>query len=659
MKRGLISGILLLFLINSAAGEIFLGQPASSLYNVGDIFNISVSLSSNTKIVDFFKGTLICNEDYIEIYKSLQSLNAGEKKEINIEISIVPSIIGNFSGECYLSVEYMEDVKESQRFEISNGVKVDFNIDGVAFSPEEKVKISGRAIKYNNELLNGFVNLVVDGIDVNINSGVKEGSFNLEFVVPDNAAPGSYVVKAIAYEKNELGERTNEGESTEIIKIRQILKDVRLEFNELSIIPGDNFKYKVLAYDQTGDEMREDVSIVIKKPSKDVFIKRLVKSGDENELSIEGNYTPGYWGINTFVEGMNASKLFLVEELEKAVFELVNNTLIVRNIGNIPYRKPVEISIGGISEVKEIDLPVGSDKVLRLSAPDGEYEIGVNDGIDLHQLGRTFLTGNAIGVGDIGEFIVSDLGVYIWGGLIVILLIIALILIRKVMKKSYIGKAPKLVAVSGKVTTPLGFKVKENEEGTQGTIIDRGIKQEAAIISLKIKNLQQLQKLVGIEGNPLEGVDRALLRAKSAGAKIYIDKDYRLVIFASTVTKERDNEIKSVNLAKEMEGVLSNYNKSSANKIEFGIGVHTGDLGIETREGQFKFVSLGNTIPIVKRISEISNGEVLLSEEMHKKTLGKVKVEKLVNGYYRVTRIMDRTDYEDFINRFMARQKNE
>ena len=61
MKRGLIFGVLLLFLINGVVGEIFLGQPANSLYNVGDIFNISISLSSNVKIVDFFKGTLVCN----------------------------------------------------------------------------------------------------------------------------------------------------------------------------------------------------------------------------------------------------------------------------------------------------------------------------------------------------------------------------------------------------------------------------------------------------------------------------------------------------------------------------------------------------------------------------------------------------------------------
>src|SRR3989338_6947447 len=280
MKRGLIFGVLLLFLINGVVGEIFLGQPANSLYNVGDIFNIGISLSSNVKIVDFFKGTLVCNEGHIEIYKSLQSLNVGEKKEINIEISVAPSIIGNFSGECYLSAEYIGDVKESQRFEISRNIKVNFDVDGVAFSPKEKVKISGRAIKYNNELLNGFVNLVVEEIDVNINNGVKEGSFNLEFVVPDNAVPGSYVVKAVVYEKNELGERTNEGESTGMIKIRQILKDVKLEFNELSIMPGNNLKYKVLAYDQTGDEMQEDVTIIIKKPNKDVFIKRLVKSRD-------------------------------------------------------------------------------------------------------------------------------------------------------------------------------------------------------------------------------------------------------------------------------------------------------------------------------------------------------------------------------------------
>ncbi|MFH1290914.1 MAG: hypothetical protein ABIH92_05940, partial [Nanoarchaeota archaeon] len=65
------------------------------------------------------------------------------------------------------------------------------------------------------------------------------------------------------------------------------------------------------------------------------------------------------------------------------------------------------------------------------------------------------------------------------------------------------------------------------------------------------------------------------------------------------------------------------------NKIEFGIGINTGQLIIEEKEGKFKFISLGNTITTAKKISQQSISNILLSDAFHEKTRGKIRSLKL------------------------------
>ena len=58
----------------------------------------------------------------------------------------------------------------------------------------------------------------------------------------------------------------------------------------------------------------------------------------------------------------------------------MNDTLLVTNVGNVPYRKAIQIVIGNEIEIKELNLEVGQSKQFRLLAPDGDYKISVTDG---------------------------------------------------------------------------------------------------------------------------------------------------------------------------------------------------------------------------------------------------------------------------------------
>ncbi len=661
MKRGINRYSLIficLLVLPIVSAEIFIEQPASSTYNIGDSFGINLTLSSGLKKTDYLSSFIVCGDQRIEIYRGAQSIQAGEQKQVNLEVGIEPDILGDIKGQCFIEASFGPDVSKSRVFEITKEISVNFNLDGVEFSPEEKVAIFGTAIKKNKRPLEGFVLVDVEGINLSANEIVKEGKFNSSFIIPDNAPGGSYVINVKAYEKSD-NNVINEGSSSNVIKIKKVLRQLNLFLNNLSIIPGDNLTYTVHLYDQANTEANGDVEISISKPDKSSFVKQLIKSGVPESIFIESNYTPGYWNIEARTENLAESKLFLVEEFEKAMFLLENNTLTIKNIGNVRYNKPIQVTIGGVTDIQKIDLNVGESKKLRLNAPDGEYDIAISDGKIKENLGRTFLTGRAIGIGDFENIAFGDVGIWIWTFLIVILVIVILILLRKIMKRNYYGKTPP-----PKIITPIKraevnrFNEITQESAVGSSVMNSGTKQESSIVALKIKNLQALQRAGGNNGNPLESIDKALIRARSAGAKIYIDNDYRILVFAPLITKEKDNEVRAIMAAKEIDAILQNHNKISPNKIEYGIGMHTGDMAVESKLGNFKFASLGNTITIVKRIAEQSKGELLISEPMHRKTFGKVKVDKLEGtSYWQVKQVMDRGNYEDFIQRFISRQR--
>jgi len=187
--------------------------------------------------------------------------------------------------------------------------------------------------------------------------------------------------------------------------------------------------------------------------------------------------------------------------------------------------------------------------------------------------------------------------------------------------------------------------------------IQSGRKEEISIISLKIKNLDNLLQTGSIAKNVINDI---LHSTKIARSKIYVDGNYRLIIFSPIVTKSGENNIRAIRIAKAIEKALLSYNGKGRDKIDFGIGVNIGDMIVEARQEKFKFTSLGTTLTAAKKISENSNCEVLLSEALHRKTLGNVKSEKLKDkNLWRIKRITSREKHADFISNFVNRQKKE
>ncbi len=646
MKRGIFIALsIILFLMPIVAAGISI-TGLDSLYNLGDVISANITLSSSIDTADFLTALIICNQTQTEIHKSIQTLSSQEKT-IPIEILLGNSIIGNITGDCFIKAIYENGEATSHFFKITNAVSVEINVEAASYKPGDIINVSGKAFKKNGLPINGFVEIHIEGINLSIFNGIQQGLFTSSFKLPDNAPPRIFRLIAEVYDQDKNGAQLNYGVSSTAIRIKQVIKDIGIAFNRDSIVPGEQLLYTLILYDQAGNQGIGEGEISIYSPYNVLLTTKLVNAKELNSIKIETNFTPGYWKINAKYEGIEKNKNFLVEELEKAAYILNGNELYIKNIGNVPFSKPVEITIGDVSEIKAINLGLGELKAFKLSAPDGEYGIGIKEGGKLNTLGSALLTGRAISVGELPGLLESNYFTILWTFVILILLVIIVIIIRKIRRRTGRAFSKPIIPIS---------RPNVSEKLSQTNIIDSGRKEEVSIVSLKIKNLAQLQQT---SGPALQTIDNALLQAKTIGAKIYVDKDYRLIIFSPTITKEKENVINAIKIAKEIDDLFNNFNNSSAIKIEYGISVHTGDLIIESKDNTIKFVSLGNTLAIAKRISEIANFEVLLSETVHAKTIGKIKVEKFQDtSYWRLKKISEREAYSDFINRFVDRQKN-
>lgn len=642
----------LLFFIFSlmpvVSAEIVISE-VNSVYNKGDHANLTLNLIPVRDTSGFFTAELVCENTEIDLYKSPYSLTAGSQKKIDITLSFDRYLIGDIEEECYVRGSYGEESAISQTFLVSSNVKVSLNIDGFIFDPGDKVNVVGKAIKENEEPLDGFVEVSLPEMNLNYLGEVKSGEFNFNFTIPVNSYSGTYNMNVRAYEKDSSGNIINEGGIDDgIIRIKQLMKGIEVILGSKTVAPEDEFSYRILIYDQAKEAVQEEAGVVVYSPDNSVFEKKLVRTGEPSSILIGANYTPGDWKIEAKRGELSAKESFFVEELRRASFSLENSTLIIVNTGNVIYDRPLEVTIGGIKEIKEVELGVGESKKLKLFAPPGEYPVGIDDGTKKEELGNVFLTGKAISVGEVSKSIGGNLFVLIWLLVIVILIIAVFYFYKKISNSKYGGTTKSLYSTK--------INKDDDSEAKSGQTMEGGKKEEAVVIALRIKNISEIQN----NDEALKTIDGALWKAKDDGAKIYNDGDYRIVVLSPSLTKQKENTIKAVNVANNVERILREYNKRSRARINFGIGINTGDMAVEMREGKFKFVSMGSTVSTAKKISMHSNGDVLISDNVHRKSVGKIKTEKMRdNNFWKVLKVTDRTEHEDFINKFKQRQKRD
>jgi hypothetical protein len=164
--------------------------------------------------------------------------------------------------------------------------------------------------------------------------------------------------------------------------------------------PGDEIKFKVVAYDESNNPIKGTLFYEIQNYYTDIVKDGEIKSGEEMIYVLPENSVIGYWAIIAKYNGIEKKELFSVGELEKADITIDGDKLVITNVGNVPYKKSLQIAIGYNKETILVPIEIGQKKEIKLTAPEGTYDIRVNDGTQNEDIifSGVSLTGNVIGL---------------------------------------------------------------------------------------------------------------------------------------------------------------------------------------------------------------------------------------------------------------------
>jgi hypothetical protein len=170
-------------------------------------------------------------------------------------------------------------------------------------------------------------------------------------------------------------------------------------------IPGEEVVFKIVLYDDSNKQIDGEVDYIIYNYYTEIVKEGVAFSGKEVAFKLPEDAIKGPWEISASYNGVDAPRtLFNVGELEKVMIKLEGDNLIVTNIGNSPiYDKKILIYIGNKDQTALVSLEKGQTKRIRLTAPEGNYDIRVI-GEDEIVFKDVSLTGNVVGL----ERVVGD-----------------------------------------------------------------------------------------------------------------------------------------------------------------------------------------------------------------------------------------------------------
>jgi len=661
MKREITSLILVIFLCSFISAEIIFTEPLETIYNLGEVINVPVTIKTVSDTSGVFQMDLICDGTKINFYKySGIQLSAGEEKKIDSSLLLIQNIIGNEKGTCRIKAILGAEYSLSDEFKISDSLIIDSSLSQIEFDPEETISISGTVTRENTEKSNGFIQarIISDNEEVVKDGTINEGEFELDLTIPSKMKAGNYILRITATEKDSDGIITNNGIKDFDIKIKQKQNNLELILEDTEFLPEESVKIKAILHDQTGESIESSVYITIKNSDNKIIEQKEISTEEYLEYKIEQGELPSEWKIYAVSNKLSAEKEFSILEKESAEINIINRTIYAENTGNIFYNKTLLVEIDDEPLNLEIELKVGESKKYVLNAPDGEYTIKISSEEHGEISELVSLTGNAIGIKELFNY--NSLNIYMWILFIFGLFMAMLVSWNKVYKKNFFERIKIRNREKKEKETPVIGKG-DSKKGSTAEIslsIKEGDKQEANFVCVKIKNLKDTKAK---RGSGYETIEKLRELGEGYKATIYEDKDYLFFILAPAKTRTFKNEKTALELAEKIQEILIDHNRRFSEKINYGISLDSGAIIAKIENGIFKFMSMGPLVISSRKIASLSNENILLSEKMNEALRLVAKTEKeIIDGtsVYRLTKVKkENEDARKFISKFMERQK--
>ncbi|MDP2628589.1 MAG: hypothetical protein Q8P15_01680 [Nanoarchaeota archaeon] len=657
-----------IFLTSVVSADILIQQQPETSYNLGEVVSIPVKVIENSAASGTLNTELLCEGSSRSISQGLIWLNS-ENSYQETKTLIIPlerEFIGELNGECEVRISFKNEIILTSKFTISNLINIDFPMDKVEFKPGENIIVKGKATKNNGKSANGVIELSVinDVKDINVMDSVKDGYFSINFSIPKDMPAGQYLTKVKVYEKDSEGQITNNGFVDYNILVVQVPTNLEIVFENKEVEPGTNLKVKTILHDQTGEPIESNSIITIKNANNKILEQAEKPTNEFLEYPVVYNQPPENWTVFAVSTQLTSESNFHIKEKKDVKAELINKTLIVTNVGNVPYNDTLVIKIGEQFVSLNITLGVDESEKFVMSAPDGQYEIEVTTAQGENKIsGNAILTGDSIDVRKAAEGVANFARhPIVWIFIVAILGFMAFIVYRKGYQKSFIGyiktkykKKDTFQQLTGKKkeeTTPFNSKNK-----AELSLSIKGEKQNVSLVCVHIKNMKDIEDS---KNGAKETLQKIISTADEDKASLYENQDNLFFIFSSITTRTFKNEKTALRLAQKINETLTEHNKLAKQKIEFGISLNYGTIVGKREKDVLKFMSMGTLITGAKKIASIADKEILLGEKIKEKLMTDVKTEKQIRNNVAVYSIKNvRKEPEEkskkFLNEFVKR----
>ena len=657
MKRGVVFILLLTFFVSFASASVYLEQSPNNLYNLKDIIHLTAKITANNESSALVSVILSCPNEDVEVYK--QYLDLSKPQTEDITIPLIKEFIGNATGMCVIKSKIGQTVSTiSNPFKISDKINVSLTNDSQILEPGKVIVISGKAIRENGKDAEGAITITIGPNDsIKSQGNIVNGSFSVNLPIPTNFEAGEHSISVNAYETNKYGQITNNGQYGTIMEAAQVPTNLEITLKNSTVEPGKNIAGKVTLHDQTGNPIDSLVYVAIKNPENVMVDKIQTQTGKEFSYQIPPQTEPGIWTVSTYSEELISRTSFQVPIEENISMDIINNTLTIKNIGNVPYNKIVPIRIGNDTTNLPINLTLGQVKKYSISAPSGQYNVSVGN-----IQGEASLTGNAVKIKEINTQQSGTKKIVFWIFLILVLGSSAYFFFKKGYNRTFKGKrtGKKSKKKLELKEIPEPSVISTSKAKGEISLSITGTKQNSPMGCLSIKNFSDVENGQGGVKETMQKITQVVENRKGI---IYENKENIFFFLPPVRTKTFKNELPMIELSKEIKQLIDTHNKKFKQKINYGISLNFGTIVTKQEPEKFKFMSMGTLMTVTKKIANKSNKEILMNDKFKERLGREVRYEKTQMAdlnVYKFDKIVKETnDNSKFITGFLERQKHE
>lgn len=620
---------------------------------MGDTIHNTITI--NPPVVEgSFELKLICGDNSETFYKispAESAFTANQETKLNHKIILEKQYI----GECQIAVNLGKIIAHTEKFRISSDISVNVKTDKEFYDPGEAIVISIEATKPNGQKLEGFVR--ADGT-FSFEKKISGGYLREVLTTEKTREAGEYTLNLFLFDEDDDKNILNSKNTSLRFRINQVAQSVPITLQSLEINPGEQFEFQAEIFDQSGKSMDGLISIEFISPLKEK-IQLSVNSKEGSQIYVPTNATPGEWKLQSSYGSIKEERIIRIREKPLLDFEFLegSSVLNIKNIGNAAFVGPVNISFGGESKELVLNIKPGEERKFTLTAPNGEYDVKVSGG-EKELEKKLLLTGKAINVKDYGKFLIFSEYPAVWSIIFTLIILLAIILFFRYNKKTFsINKKirQKIEKMRNMGSDSSGKKILEygnnRLDTAEAALVINGTREPSTVLNLKIKN-----EIQSFTRENLEKVLKEL--SQKSNAVIDSKENEFFIIFSPRKTRTYKNEYGAIKLAMDLKMAIEEMNRKYNGKIDFGIGIGSGDLVSNIEKGKLRYTGVDGTISLARRIADLSNKEVLVSERVKNKLLREIRterIEKAGNTYYKILRISERDTNQEKLKDLLKR----